>query len=155
MRLRDSIWIHTTPEQVFQFFETMDAHYVQWHPDHLLFRWEQGRGVKPGVIFYFEEIIGGTRMKKRVHFTRVQRNRHLEFTFTNRLLAFIVPRLSFHFEPEGTGTRFDAEIVIRTGPIGARLNRREFQAVRQHMREEGESLKRILEGAGSEVSAPA
>lgn len=145
MRLRDSIWIRTTPEQVYQFFERMDEHYVQWHPDHLLFRWVEGRGVERGVVFYFEELIGGKLMKKRVHFTRLARNRHVEFTFTNRLLALIVPRLFFHFEPEGDGTRFDAEIQIRTGPIGAWLNRREFNAVRQHMREEGENLKRLLE----------
>jgi uncharacterized protein YndB with AHSA1/START domain len=151
MRLRDSIWIRTSPELVFEFFEAMDANYLRWHPDHLLFRWEQGRGVKPGVVFYFEETIGGTRMKKRVHFTRVEPNRHVEFTFTNPLLALIVPRLSFHFEPEGGGTRFDAEIQIRTGPIGAWLNRREFDAVRRHMREEGENLKSLLENPAAEA----
>jgi uncharacterized protein YndB with AHSA1/START domain len=153
MRLRDSIWIDAPPGEVFRFFDEMDAHYLQWHPDHLLFRWERGRGVDAGVVFYFEETIGGTRMKKRVHFTRVERDRHLEFTFTHRLLAVIVPRLSFHMEPEGEGTRFDAEIEIRTGPIGAWLNRREFEAVRRHMREEGENLKRIIEGG--RVQAPA
>ena len=41
--------------------------------------------------------------------------------------------------------RFEAEIVIRTGPVGAWLNRREFDAVREHMREEGENLRAILE----------
>lgn len=153
MRLRDSIWIRTTPERIFRFFQNMDSHYLQWHPDHRLFRWEQGMGVRQGVVFYFEEIIGGKRMKKRVHFTRVVENRHLEFTFTNRLLALVLPRLSFHFEPEGDGTRFDAEIQIRTGPVGAWLNRREFNAVRQHMREEGESLKRILEAEGAPEKA--
>lgn len=155
MRLRDSIWIRTTPERIFRFFETMDAHYLQWHPDHRLFRWEAGTGVREGVVFYFEEIIGGKLMKKRVHFTRVVQNRHLEFTFTNRLLALILPRLVFHFAPEGEGTRFDAEIQIRTGPLGAWLNRREFDAVRRHMREEGENLKRILEAEDDPGSARA
>jgi hypothetical protein len=151
MRLHDSIWIRTTPRQVFRFFETMDEHYLRWHPDHLLFRWEEGRGVREGVVFHFEETIGGKRMKKRVHFTRVEPDRHVEFTFTNRLLALIVPRLSFHFEPERGGTRFEAEIVVRTGPLGAWLNRREFDAVRQHMREEGENLKALLEAPAPPV----
>jgi uncharacterized protein YndB with AHSA1/START domain len=145
MRLRDSIWIRATPAQVFAFFEAMDENYLRWHPDHRLFRWEHGRGVREGVIFYFEEEIGGTRMKKRVHFTRVEPGRHLEFTFTNRVLALIVPRLSFHVTPEADGVRVDAEIRIRTGPLGAWLNRREFDAVRVHMREEGQNLKRLLE----------
>jgi len=38
---------------------------------------------------------------------------------------------------------------VRTGPIGAWLNRREFDAVRQHMHEEGENLKRIVEADGN------
>ena len=107
MRLRDAIWIRTTPERVFGFFESMHENYLCWHTKHRLFRWEQGQGVRKGVVFYFEEEIGGTLMKKRAHFT--------------------------------------AEIHIRTGPVGAWLNRREFSAVRQHIREEGESLKHLLE----------
>jgi hypothetical protein len=145
MRLTDTIWIRTTPAAVFQFFERMDEHYLGWHPDHQLFRWEQGHGVREGVVFYFEEMIGGKPMNKRVVFTHVEPDRHLEFTFTNRLLRLILPRMVFRFEPEAGGVRFAAEIVIRTGPIGAWLNRREFDAVRRHMREEGENLKRILE----------
>ncbi|CAN5819151.1 hypothetical protein BH20GEM3_BH20GEM3_09110 [soil metagenome] len=49
---------------------------------------------------------------------------------------------------EAEGIRFFTELHIRTGPVGAWLNRREFNAVRQHMREEGENLKRILETEG-------
>ena len=145
MRLRDTIWIRSTPEKVFAFFETMDANYLRWHPDHRLFRWEEGRGLQEGIVFYFEEVIGGKLLKKRVVFTRIEPNRHIEFTFKNRLLRLIVPRLSFHMDPEGDGFRLTAEIHVRTGPIGAWLNRREFTAVRQHMREEGENLKHLLE----------
>ena len=36
-------------------------------------------------------------------------------------------------------------IKVRTGPIGAWLNRGEFNAVRVHMKEEGENLKALLE----------
>jgi hypothetical protein len=41
--------------------------------------------------------------------------------------------------------RLEAEIHVRTGPLGAWLNRKEFDAVRRHMREECENLKRIVE----------
>ena len=81
-----------------------------------------------------------------MHFTRVEPNRHIEFTFTNPLLALIVPRLFVQIAPDGEGVQVTAEIHIRTGPVGAWLNRREFSAVRQHIREEGESLKQLLEG---------
>ncbi len=149
MLLRDSITIATTPERISAFFDEMDANYLRWHPDHLLFRWESGRGLEEGVEFYFEEIIGGQKMKKRVVFTRVVPDRHIEFTFTNRLLRLLLPRILFRYEPVQEGVRFTAELHIRTGPIGAWLNRREFDAVRQHMREEGENLKRILEAEES------
>ncbi|CAN5709954.1 hypothetical protein BH23GEM8_BH23GEM8_01260 [soil metagenome] len=99
-------------------------------------------------IFYFEEEIGGTLVQNRVHFTRVEFGWHLEFTFTNRLIAWIVPCLSFQVTPEGEGVKFVAEIQIRTGPVGAWLNRREFAAISLHMREEGENLKKLLEGEG-------
>jgi hypothetical protein len=35
--------------------------------------------------------------------------------------------------------------ALRAGPVGAWLNRREFDAVRRHMREEGQNVKRLLE----------
>jgi hypothetical protein len=145
MILRDSIHIRAEPAAVTRFFEEMEGNYLRWHPDHRLFRWEEGKGLAKGNVFCFEEVIGGKRMNKRVVFTRVEPNRHIEFTFVNRLLALILPRFVFRYEPEGDGVRFTAEIHIRTGPVGAWLNRREFEAVRRHMREEGENLKRLLE----------
>jgi hypothetical protein len=154
MIMRDEILIQTTPDRIFEFFEGMEENYTRWHPDHQLFRWATGRGVQEGVEFYFEERIGGQQMNKRVRFTQVEPNRHLEFAPTNGLIRLILPRLLFKIEPQGDQCRFIAEIHIRTGPIGARLNKREFDAVRQHMRQEGENLKRLLEqGAVSSSSA--
>lgn len=60
-------------------------------------------------------------------------------------MRLVVPRFSFEIRPEGDVCRFIAKTPIRTGPIGAWLNRREFDAVRTHMREEGENLRRLLE----------
>ncbi len=145
MQLVDSVWIRTSAESVSAFFESMENHYLEWHPAHRLFRWERGRGLHEGVEFYFEETIGGKLMKKRVVFTHLVPGRHIEFTFKNRLLRLFLPRMSFQIDPEDDGVRVTAEIYVRTGPLGAWLNRREFDAVRQHMREEGENLKAMLE----------
>jgi hypothetical protein len=152
MILHDSILINTTPDRIFAFFEHMDENYLRWHPDHLLFRWEKGRGLSEGVEFYFEEHIGEQLLKKRVRFTHIEPNRHIEFAVTNPLIRLIMPRLLFAIEPQGEQCRFIAEIHIRTGPIGAKLNAREFNAVRQHMKEEGENLKKLLEGQEQEES---
>lgn len=147
MRLKHAISICTTPKAVTDFFEGMESNYSRWHPDHRLFRWERGHGLKRGTVFYFEEVIGGKLLKKRMAFTHVNPEQRIEFAFTNWALRLILPYIRFEFRHENDHVNFVQEISIRTGPIGAWMNRREFDAVRQHMREEGENLKRILEDA--------
>lgn len=49
---------------------------------------------------------------------------------------------------------FISEIQLRIGPLAAKLNKKELDAVRQHMKVEGENIKRMLE-AQSETSAEA
>lgn len=146
MTLEDQTVIDAPPERIFDFFEHMDENYLAWHPDHVAFRWTKGRGLHPGVEFAFEETVGGKLMDKTVRFTRIDPLRTIEFEPTWWLMRLIVPRFRFEIQPEDGGAcRFIATIPIRTGPLGAWLNRREFDAVRQHMREEGQNLKRLLE----------
>jgi hypothetical protein len=143
--LKDSIQIRTTPEAIFRFFEDMEQHYLQWHPEHVLFRWVSGRGVSEGTVFYFEEYIAGKLLKKEVVFTRVVPGQHIEFAPTFWLLKLFLPRFLFRIVQEPEGCVFIAEIHLRMGPLAAKLNKRELDAVRQHMHVEGESIKRILE----------
>jgi len=54
----------------------------------------------------------------------------------------------------GPGTfRFVAEIFLRVGPLGARLNKREFDAVREHMRIEGVNFKYYAEHGALRAAA--
>jgi hypothetical protein len=145
MILKDQTFIQTTPDQIFHFFENMDEHYTDWHPDHLAFEWKTGKGLKPGVEFYFEEKINGQLMKKTVRFTEIISNRYIEFEPVWWLMRLFMPRISFGITQLQDGCLFIAEIQIRTGPIGAWLNRKEFNAVQKHMSEEGNYLKKILE----------
>jgi len=144
--LRDTTDVQASPEAVFEFFEEMERHYLRWHPDHKLFRWVRGRGLEEGNVFYFEEVIAGKLLKKEVVFTRIVRHRHIEFAPTFWLLRLFLPRLVFSVETIGTGAcRFVAEIHLRMGPLAAKLNQRELDAVREHMRVEGVNLKAIVE----------
>lgn len=144
MILEERTWIDTDPAAVFRFFETMEDHYEDWHPDHILFRWVDAGELKEGAEAYFEERIGGELQKKTVVFTAIEPDRSLEFRPTgwSRLL---LPSISFSIEPDDDGCTIIQRIKVRTGPIGRFLNRREFEAVRAHMREEGQNLKRLLE----------
>lgn len=151
MLLQDSIQVNVSAETVFGFFEEMADNYVAWHPDHIAFRWIEGESVTEGAVFYFEEIIAGELQKKRMRFTQVQPGRFLEFEPVNRMVRLLMPRLSFEMEPiDATSCYFRAKIHLRVGPLAARLNAKEFTAVRQHMKEEGENLKRMVEAKHKE-----
>ena len=151
MILRDVTEMDVPAAAVFEFFEEMEAHYTAWHPDHVLFRWVRGRGLTEGNVFYFEEFIGGKLLKKKVRFTRVVPDEHMEFAPTFWLMRLFLPRLLFRIEalPLG-GCRVIAENHMRIGPLAARLNRRELDAVRDHMRIEGVNLRRIVEARGAQ-----
>lgn len=145
-RFEDSIAIGAEPAAGFAFFENMEANYTRWHPDHLKFEWRQGRGLAVGNIFYFEERIAGKLQKKETRITEVVPNRYFAFTMVNPVFRFFLPHLSFGFEPTAAGFLFRAELRLHgIGPLGRRLNRREFAAVDVHMAEEGRNLKALLE----------
>lgn len=147
MILRDTTEIRSTPEAVFQFFNEMEWHYLRWHADHRLFRWVTSRTVAAGNVFYFEEGIAGKLLKKKVVLTRVDPPAHGEFAPTFWLLRLFLPRLLFRVQITAPQVcTLVAEIHLRMGPLAAHINKRELEAIREHMRAEGINLKRIVEG---------
>ncbi len=146
MQLAESIDIEVPPERVYRFFERMAENYLRWHPDHQAFRWMDGRGLATGSRFHLEERIGGKDLARTMVITRLEAGRLLEFAPDHWFIRLLMPRLRFRMVPRGArNCRLEAEIHVRTGPLGAWLNRREFDAVRRHMREECENLKGIVE----------
>ncbi|MDS0297910.1 SRPBCC family protein [Halogeometricum sp. S1BR25-6] len=145
MILEETTEVKASPGDVYRFFESMEENYPRWHPDHVTFLWIDGESLKAGEKAYFEETIAGKRQRKTVRFTRVESDRYIEFEPTSLLIGLLVPHISFTIVPRPDGCEITQRIKVRTGPIGAWLNRGEFDAVRKHMREEGENLKRIFE----------
>jgi hypothetical protein len=86
-------------------------------------------------------------------FIEVIEGRLIAFAPASALFRLFLPRMSFRIEPSARGFTVTQEIVLRIGPLAAWLNRRELNALRQHMREEGENLKHLLEERDSR-SAP-
>jgi len=147
--LRETTDVHASPAAIFQFFEEMEARYLQWHPDHKLFRWVSGRGLTEGNVFYFEEFIAGKLLKKEVVFTCIERHTRIEFTPTFWLLRLFLPRMIFRIvEQSPASCRLIAEIHLRMGPLAVRFHKRELDAVREHMRVEGINLRAIVEHCG-------
>jgi hypothetical protein len=149
MLITESVLIRNSAEQLFEFFDDLETNFPRLHPSHRLFRWEEGRGVHQGAAFYLEETIGGRPIQQRFVFTRVERTgvveryRHVEIAATDPVPRLIVPRIAFRIEFEPAGIRLVVEIRIRTGLI-ANVDEA-VNAVRQHIREEGANLKRLVE----------
>lgn len=145
-QFEDSIEINAPPEDGFAFFQNMETNYVRWHPDRISFEWRKGRGLEVGNVFYFEERIAGKIQRKETRITEVIPGRYFAFTMVNPLFRFFLPHLSFGFEPTATGCRFEAILRLHgIGPMGRRINKKEFDAVEVHMGEEARNLKRLLE----------
>lgn len=145
MILEAETWVDASAEEVYAFFEQVEDRYLDWHPDHLTFRWVVGNGLEEENEAYFEEEIAGEVKKHTIRYTTVEPPTRIVFHPTSRLIRLFLPHISFTVEPEKGGCRVTQRVQVRTGPIGRRLNKAEFDAVRQHMQEEGENLKRIVE----------
>jgi hypothetical protein len=150
--LTDSIEIKTTPEKVFDFFFHLvdDESYRAWHPDdHVAFRWIKGPPWEEGSVVYAEEYIHGKLHKLKFVITKLIPNRLIEYAPTSWFLRMYFPKNRVTVEPKQGACIFTAQGTIRVGwlirTFAKKRLERGLSSVRKHMKEEGESLKRILE----------
>jgi len=146
--LEDSIEIQTTPEKVFNRLTHLfrgKEDYQSWHPDHVDLRWIRGGPSEDGSIAYCEEYLHGDMHKFKFLITKVVPNRVIEWRPLFPWSIFM-PRNAFVIEPKGEKSCiFTATICLRAGPLFKKLGRNRLEAVKKHMKEEGENLKRLLE----------
>ena len=142
--------INASPETVYAFFVNIEQNYTKWHPDHVVFRWIEGEALEEGATAYSEQYAHGSIHKMKPRFTKVIPNRRVEFSWMNPFHRFFAPRNVWKFESTPGGCRFSAEHDIRLGWISSRMDRvkRGLDAGRQHLKEEGENLKRLVEAQG-------
>jgi hypothetical protein len=150
--LQDTIDIRTSPEQVFTWLDHLPEHYLAWHPDHVACRFVKGDAFKEGSILYAEEYIHGKLHRLRFRATCIIPNSRLEYSlFPGMKGAMII-------QPLNGMVRFTATLTFgtRVPMLGWLLDRalepllsRRLEAMRRHMQEEGENLKRLLEETAS------
>ena len=142
-RLTDSVDIATPPETVYAWLAHLDEHYVEWHPDHVSCRWLRGGADQVGSVLECVELLHGSRHALRMRIRRAEAPRLIEFACLAP--ASLVTRGgSFIVEARGAGSRFTASLDFRGGRLLEMLARRRVEALRAHMREEGENLQRLL-----------
>lgn len=147
--LHDEIEIAASPERIFDWFAHFRENYLDWHPDHVDCQYLEGKSIlNEGAVVYCEEYLHGKLHKLKLRLTNLETNRRLEYV--------VAPGMggSFVLEPRGEQTAFIAYLYfgIDFPLIGPLLDRMmgaaladQIAAFRQHMMEEGENLKRLLE----------
>jgi hypothetical protein len=142
--LRDSIEIEATPQKILDWLVRFEENYKAWHPDHVECYWLKGKPAEEGSILYVEEYIHGSLHKMRMRITRIEPAKTIEYKILLPM-SIICPEGSFIIEPKGESCIFTATLSFRFGEMLSKLAKDRVEALKEHMKEEGESLKRLLE----------
>ena len=126
----------------------MPNEYGSWHPDHVAWCVLNGSMLQPGSEIECQEILHGKPHTMRMRLTRVDPGRRIEYEIVTLGTG------AFEVVPKGEEVDFVAELNLGTDvPIVSRvidallraLFGRRLEAMSQHMLEEGQNLKKILE----------
>ncbi len=145
-QLIDSIVIDSPPEPIWEWLTDLAAHYTQWHPDHVSAEWERGEPNQVGSIMRAVEDLGGTREVIRFEMASIDPPHRFEYRIRGPI-SMLLPRGAFTIAPHNGGPRFTASISYRFGTLTERLFKRRVAELTEHMKEEGQNLKRIIESA--------
>ncbi len=144
--LTDSIRIDSPPQPVWEWLSALSEHYTEWHPDHVSAEWELGEPNQVGSILRAVEELGGTREIIRFEITSVEPPRGFEYRIRGPI-SVLLPGGAFAVVSDDGGSRFTATILCRFARLTERLFKSRTAALKRHMKEEGENLKRIIESA--------
>ena len=143
--VEDHIQIDRPAETVFEWFDHFADDYVSWHNrDHVTARWVKGKNFEEGSILYSEEYLGGKFEKISAKVTKKVENRSIEYRFLFPT-SMICSGGSFNVEPSNGGSVFTAKLYFRFGKLLSKVYPSRLDAIRKHMKEEGENLKKLLE----------
>jgi hypothetical protein len=152
--LRDTVEIKTSPEKIFQWFAHLDKNFSSWHPkEHVACRYLKGNPLERNSVLYFEVYLLGKLQKARYRVTIVKPNSRIEYSMEFPL-SLIGGRGAWIMEQRGCNSLFmnDLYLGTRVPLLGSVMDRliqlflgRLNRAFVQHMAEEDQNLKRIME----------
>ena len=157
IKLKDSIEIQTTPTQLFNWLASISEEYVSWHPDHVACRVLKGSILQPGSELECKEYLHGKMHTMRFRPTRVDPGKRIEYEILT------LGKGVFEIIPKGKRVEFVAELALGSDApvvnylIDAVLHilfNRRLKAMQEHMREEGQNLKKIIESGWNPKVTP-
>lgn len=147
IQVRDTVFIETPPSKVWAWLSDLPSHYREWHPAHVRCWYENENALTAGAVLGVEEQLHGRTHRLKLRATEIVPNHLLRYSSWGL-------RGSFVLEEANGGTSFTANLSFGVaapliGRIADRVLGRVFAtrlaAVREHMHEEGQNLKRLLE----------
>ena len=152
IHLEDSIVINASCEKVYNWLiqKMLDKEsYRAWHPEHVDIKWIKGEPFKEGSIIYAEEYLDGFLHKLKFKFTKIVPNHEIKYRPLFPL-SLIATGNKFIIEKNDNGTcTFTASGTIRFPKwLFKKLHKNhahKIEATEQHMKEEGENLKKAVE----------
>ena len=143
------IEIKTTPEKIWNFLKNPE-NYTIWHPqDHIKVIWTEGKPFEVGSKFYSEQRVFGKVQKYNAKIQEIIPNRKIVFTFKFPV-SLISPEIEWRIEPKGSNTVFTAISYLRAGYLLKKVFKKGMNKLieehNRHVGEEGENLKKLLEG---------
>ncbi|NPE29525.1 SRPBCC family protein [Methanococcoides sp. SA1] len=149
LTLKDSVTIDRPPEVIVEWLDHFSENYTSWHKDHVIAKWIRGKNFEKGAILYAEEYLDGKLEKLSFEITKITKGKLIEYK-TLFPHSIICPGGSFSIEPHNSnGSVFTATLSFRFGWLLSKNAKKRVEAIRTHMREEGENLKEILEKSGN------
>lgn len=153
IRLIDRAAIPAAEERVWESLASLDAHYREWHPEHLVWHTLSGPPLTEGAIVFVDEWIGRFRLTGRCRIVDVRPNRSFRWEMLGRY-ALVGVGGSFALAPIESGTALTAEVHMgwSTPVLGWLLDRIialvvPLPELRRHMADEGRNLARLLGAA--------
>ena len=151
MILTDSIKIKASPEKIFNFLTSLKdtESYKAWHPEHVDIYWIKGEPLQEDSIVYAEEYLHGDLHKLKFRITRIVPNRLIEYQSLFPM-SILSPGNTFLIESKRDNSCiFTAKGSFRIPRwLFKKLHKKhenKIEATEQHMKEEGENLKKALE----------
>lgn len=141
--LEDSV-TNRLPEAIFEWFTHFAENYRSWHKDHVASRWIKGKNFEKGAVLYAEEYLDDKLEKLSFEITRCVQNELIEY----KVLfpeSIICSGGSFSIKPSNGRSIFTATLSFRFGGLLSKAAGKKVEAIRLHMKEEGENLKVLLE----------
>ena len=145
--LKDSIEINAKSEEVFEGLIKVFSHqkyFQKWHKDHVKCSWIKGKNFEVGSIINLEQYMRGKLQKMKLQSTKIELNKKIEYKplFPASIIS---PKGSFTVEPKNSSSIFTAETSFRFGWLFQKFAQSRIKAFTNHIKNEGENLKKIIE----------